>query len=215
MEDHGLTDERLRALYQRALATRGERTGCVEPEAILAVVRREGAEDRRLATLDHVMGCRACRGELDLLRSIESANAEAKAEAKRATPRWRWGWAAPIAMAASFSLVVAVAYKLTRGGVVVVVERGGGQVVDLLSPPADIEATAPVVFVWKPVSGALRYDLEVLDEQGKVVFAETTEKPLVKLDRRLPPGTYRWWVRAAVGADEPRASDMRRLRIKP
>ena len=48
MEDHGLTDERLRALYQRALATRGERTGCVEPEAILAVVRREGALEVRV-----------------------------------------------------------------------------------------------------------------------------------------------------------------------
>ena len=38
MENDGLTDARLRELYQRALAARGgrERERCVAPEAILA-----------------------------------------------------------------------------------------------------------------------------------------------------------------------------------
>ena len=46
MGNEGLTDERLRALYQSALEARRVRgrERCAAPEAMLAVLRREGDE---------------------------------------------------------------------------------------------------------------------------------------------------------------------------
>jgi hypothetical protein len=216
MEDDGLTDARLSELYQRALAQRGgrERERCVAPEAILAVTRREGPEAQRLEVLDHVMGCSACRSELDLLRSIEKAGAETERSAL--VVHHRWGWLIPAALAASLILVGAVALRLTtRGGPVV--ERGTVDAVTLLAPAAEVDGGAPITFAWQPVTGARRYEIEVLDEQGAVVFDQATEQTSATLvdARRLVPGSsYRWWVRAATGAGEPRASAVRSLRIR-
>jgi hypothetical protein len=53
---------RLRRLYSGRVAARAGGAGCVTPEAILAVIRREGGEDERLATLEHVMHDRGGRG---------------------------------------------------------------------------------------------------------------------------------------------------------
>ena len=74
-----MSDEGLREAYQRALATRAPRelAVCPAPEAILALVRREGSEDERLSVLDHAMACPACRQEFELLRAIEGAGAQA------------------------------------------------------------------------------------------------------------------------------------------
>ncbi len=216
MENDGLTDARLRELYQRALAHRGgrERERCVAPEAMLQLTRREGPEKQRLEVLDHAMGCSACRSELDLLRSIEQAGAETERPAL--TPRRRWGWIAPVALAAALVLVVVGGQRLaTRGGPDV--ERGTVDAVTLLAPAAEIDAGAPITFAWQPVSGALRYEIELLDEQGTVVFAQTTERTSATLDdaRRLVPGSsYRWWVRATTGAGASRASAARSLRIR-
>jgi hypothetical protein len=215
MENDGLTDARLRELYQRALAHRGgrERDRCVAPEAILAVTRREGPEEQRLEVLDHVMGCGACRSEFDLLRAIDQAGAETERPALIA--RRRRGWLAPVALAAAV-VVVAVGLKLTtREGPDV--ERGTVDAVTLLAPGAEIDPGAPVTFAWQPVSGAHRYEIEVLDEQGSVVFAQATEQTSATLPdaRRLVPGaSYRWWVRATTEAGEPRASPVRSLRIR-
>src|SRR5262245_40539751 len=115
MENDGLTDARLRELYLRALAHRGARgrEQCVAPEAMLAVVRRAGPEAERLATLDHVMGCGACRPELDLLRSIEEAGAGAeRPKVLRIFPRPGWRAVAAVALAASVLLVVVVGQRL-------------------------------------------------------------------------------------------------------
>lgn len=215
MENHGLTDDKLREAYQRAQAARRapDRERCATPEAMLAVIRREGAEEKRLETLDHVMACPACRAELDLLRSLEQAGAETE---PAAAPRRRWGWTASVALAAALLLGIGAALKLSGrddGGVV----RGSGEAVTLVGPATEIEPGAPVTFSWQPVPGAARYELELLDDKGSVVFTKTTEATSAALDdtSRLAPGaTYRWWVRAAVGSSEPRASSMRTLRLR-
>ena len=55
-------EERLRVAYGELLAARAPagRDGCPPPEALLRLVEREGPEDARLATLDHVLGCTKC-----------------------------------------------------------------------------------------------------------------------------------------------------------
>ena len=95
-----VNEERLREIYAGAMASRGAKgrrtAACPLPEAVLALVRREGSEDSRLATLDHVMSCPQCRSEFDLLRSIELAGAASGAArparaggAGEFRPRWR------------------------------------------------------------------------------------------------------------------------------
>ena len=54
-----VTEAQLKEAYQAHLArSRRDRASCPPPEAIQALVRREGDEADRLATLDHVMACR-------------------------------------------------------------------------------------------------------------------------------------------------------------
>jgi hypothetical protein len=101
-----MTDERLRELYRQALARSdgGGRERCVAPEAMLALLRREGPEEQRLQTLDHVMACGACRREMDLLRSIEQAGAETQqAAVVRPLRRPALKMLVPLALAASGS----------------------------------------------------------------------------------------------------------------
>ena len=231
-----MTDERLRDLYERTLATRDRdaaRARCVSPEAMLALVRREGTEEERLETLDHVMACDDCRRELDLLRSIEAAGAQVEGARpadepialwsrgrRTASPSWRR--VVPFALAASLVLAVGVGVRDRLGAPgadSADVTRGEGGALALLTPAAAayVDAGAPVTFAWRPEPGARRYLLEVLDAQGNVVLSESTaDTTLVLRDTgRLAPGTeYRWWVRLAAGGDPQRASAVRRLRIR-
>jgi hypothetical protein len=223
MANESLTDERLRELYERALAERGapERARCASPEAILALVRREGAEERRLETLDHVMACDACRAEFELLRAIEQAGAGAGAARAPAARPWSsggWRRAAPLALAASVLLAVGVGvWQQVGGRAGPEVERGAPDSVTLLAPAAGTAAGATVRFVWHSVPGARRYDLEVMDAGGAVVYATTTADTVVTVrdTARLRPATdYRWWVRATDDAGAQRASAVRRLRVR-
>src|SRR5262249_21807022 len=114
MGDPGVTDEALREAYQQALdARRGNgREACTSPEAMLSVLRGEGAEEQRLALLHHLVGCGACRSEFELLRSIEEAGAGTTERARPALLRSPQRLVVPLALAASLILVVMVGQRL-------------------------------------------------------------------------------------------------------
>jgi hypothetical protein len=221
MAHERLTDERLEELYERALAERGApaRADCVSPEAILALIRREGPEARRLETLGHVMSCAACRAEFDLLRAIERAGEQTGAVGAPASRSWatrRWRPAASLALAASVLLAVAVGvWQRVGANDRADVERGASDAVALVAPSADAVASAPVRFVWHAVPRARRYELEVLDAAGTPVYAVATTDTIATLANvgRLRAGAeYRWWVRVTDDAGVQRVSPMRRLR---
>jgi hypothetical protein len=213
-----VTDEALREAYQRALDARRVpgRDRCVTPEAMLSLLRQEGAEETRLEALDHVMGCGECRSEFELLRAMEEAAARTT---ERAAPMFGPSlrrFAAPLALAASLILVVTVAHRV-RSPEGSDVERGMTDGITLLAPSAEIDETTPPTFAWKPVPGAQRYELEVLDEKGALVWGAKTSETSVTLSdpRLLPPGkTYRWWVRTTTESGTQRASPVRSLRIR-
>ena len=220
MGNEGLTDERLRALYQSALEARRVRgrERCATPEAMLGVLRREGAEEQRLEALDHVMGCGACRSEFELLRSIEQAGAaeQRRPALLRIFPRPAWRFVAPVALAASILLVVTVgpSFKVSQAPDV---ERGGASSVTLLRPAPGAAAEVPVTFAWAPVKGARGYELEVLDEKGVVVLAERTAETSITLPdaRSLTRGaSYRWWVRATTASGDQLSSEVRSVRLR-
>jgi len=218
MGDQGVTDEALRAAYQRALDARrvGGRESCVAPEAMLALLRREGGEEERLEALDHVMGCAACHSEFELLRSLEQAGAATTERARPAGLRIPPRAAVPLALAASVVLVITVGQRL-RSPDAPDVERGTTNEVTLLEPTPEIEDGTPPTFAWKPVPGAQSYELEVLDDSGALVWGAKTSETSVTLSdpRLLPPGrSYRWWVRATTASGNQRASAVRSLRIR-
>ena len=216
--DEQLTDDRLRELYGRALAAR-EPTGrerCPSPEAILALMQREGPEAQRLETLDHVMACARCRREFDLLRALEEAGTGTTGT-RRTAMRPEWTRYLPLALAASLVLAVGMVlgqrYWQPPSAEVM---RGPAAEVMLLAPATEAKTGAPLTFAWKPVIGVRRYTVEVLTEDGaRSLEAETADTLLVvPASRALLPGTYQWWVRATGMDGTERRSGMRPLRLR-
>lgn len=213
-----MIDEGLREAYQRVLDARrvSGRERCVTPEAMLSLLRHEGAEEQRLEVLDHVMGCGECSSEFELLRAMEEAGSGTTERAVPMIGRSLRRFAVPLALAASLILVVTVGQRL-RAPEVSDVERGTADGITLLGPPSEIEEAIPPTFAWKPVPGVQRYELEVLDEKGALVWGAKTSETSVTLSdpRLLPPGkTYRWWVRTTSESGTQRASPVRSLRIR-
>jgi hypothetical protein len=204
-----VNDQQLRAIYGDVMTSRSRSrpSACPEPETILALVRREGPEDTRLVTLDHVMSCAACRPEFDLVRSIERAGADAVARPGRR-------WMAPLALAASVLLAVVIGRHVLPGTPERDVVRSGEKDrLTLLAPPTEATTGSPILFAWHPIEGAGRYRLEVMSAGGEVVLeAETADTAIVlKSAADLEPGEYQWWVGATAPADA--RSALRPLRL--
>jgi hypothetical protein len=208
-----VSDTRLKELYARALARRSDVSAapCPKPEELLALARREGSEEHRLAVLDHVMACSECRRELDLLRAIAKAGESSTGGSLAKT---QWQRLAPLALAASILLAVGIGLGIRRTEAPDV-SRGAAQALVLVAPLTEADPGRPVTFVWKAVPGALRYRLEVLDRNEAVAFSgETAETTLVMPEGRLQRGAeYRWWVRDITPGTQG-ASPLRRLRAR-
>ena len=204
-----MNEQRLRELYEKGLSQSSGLPGarapsCVTPEQLLELVRREGSEQSRLATLDHVMACPSCRHEFDLLRAVEQAGVESGG-ARQPRARWPLQRIAPIGLAASLLLALGVAISLNRAPDGPDQPRGGAAAVTLLAPGAQVAADEPITFVWRPVRHANRYVVELLEGGGgkTVLSRETTDTTLVLDPKLFQPGAqYQWWVRAVTPAGE-------------
>jgi hypothetical protein len=208
-----VSDDRLKDLYAAAVKAGVTASGAhPTPEAIAQLVRREGGEDARLAILDHVMGCADCRRDFALLRTVEQAGAQSGAATARSAARRPW--VIPTALAATVLLAVGIGRSLgappddtTRGG--------GDAAVVLLTPGSEAAAGGHLVFAWRPVAGASRYQLELLDAGGgvaaSVATADTTAAPAATAG--LQPGDYQWWVRATTTDARVLRSSLRPLRL--
>ena len=208
-----MSDDRLKDLYTAAV-----KAGVAlpagshpTPEAIAQLVRREGPEDARLATLDHVMSCAECRRDFDLLRTVERVGVQSGAATG---PGARRSWMVPAALAASLLVAIGVGRTLlpptddtTRGS--------EDAPVVLVAPGTEAVAGDGLVFAWLAVAGARRYELELLDAGGSVAAAtatsDTTASPSAVT--ALPPGEYQWWVRATTSDARSVRSPFRPLRV--
>jgi hypothetical protein len=70
-----VSDERLREVYEQILTRRAvvNRIHCVSPDELLQLAEHRLPTSRRLEVLDHVMGCKVCREEFQLLHAIQEA----------------------------------------------------------------------------------------------------------------------------------------------
>jgi hypothetical protein len=146
---------------------------------------------------------------------VERAGVESGVAGHRKTQR---SWFIPAALAASLLFAVGIGRQLLRPGDTATT-RGdaGGSAIMLVQPGADVPAGQPLVFAWRPVPGAARYELELLDAGGNVAASATTSDTSASPEpaRELPPGDYRWWVRATTSDARSLRSELRPLRLTP
>ena len=223
-----MNEARLQEAYQRALAKRddGTRTSCVPLESIHALARGDLSEPKRVEILAHVMSCRSCQRELDLLRAIESAGAKTGAntgitpiEARRGIGAFPWRVIVPVALAASLVVAafIGVQDRLGRGPIYDI-PRGGATGLTLVVPNdgAAFTAPGPLTFTWRSEPDARSYVLEVLSGSGEVVLTRTTSDTALTVTETASfrrGADYQWWVRASSPSGQ-RASAMRRFRIQ-
>jgi hypothetical protein len=203
----------LERLYRGRVAARPVVTErCVSPEAMLALLQREGTEDERFATLEHVMSCPACHREYQWLAAVDRAAVEAGATPAARRPWWR---SAPLALAASLVAVVGAALLARapwlNGGEATRGETGD---VALVTPAAGATIAGSSTFAWHPLPEAPAYVLEIQRADGSVARSDTTADTTLALPgAALPPAEYRWWVREVTDGSEPRSSAFRTMRV--
>src|SRR3954454_11322394 len=192
MGDGAMSPTRLQDLYIQALDRRRAAPGaCVSPDDLLALVRQEGRETSRLEVLDHVMGCRECHREFELLRALEVGSGErlvVRSIARRLVP---------LALAASLLLAVGIGLAVRSRAGAEDIPRGGTHQLSLRRPPAEVAPGQPITFSWRSLPSARRYQLEVLDANGTAIFSEFTSDTSLtwSADRLRTGASYRWWVR--------------------
>jgi hypothetical protein len=211
---------RLQELYARRVAAHGgaDAGPHATPEAILAVVQREGPEAERLATLEHVMSCATCHRDYEWLSAVDVAGDEFEERTGEHPIQSRpWWQGRQLALAASLLMAVGAALAV-RGVLQSGPERvrGGSGEIALVGPGTRVAAGAPLAFVWRAVPGVSRYVLEIQRADGSLAFTDTiadTVATVMPVRRLLPDTTYRWWVREVTDGSEPRSSAFRELRI--
>lgn len=209
-------DAELRQAYDELLRARAprDRAACPAPETLLALVEREGAEDERMRTLDHVMSCGACRRDFDLLRTATESATRALPELgdvkSIGTPRhlpWR-----PLAIAAG--LVVAVGIGVISRDMSTTTPpllRGSGHTVALLAPEARQDGS--FLLQWRRLPDAARYRVELFTPSGRMIAGAT----LADSSYVVAPGaaalgdSLRWMVTAIRGDGSEARSRTERL----
>jgi hypothetical protein len=198
-------------MMKRTPATRAD---CPSADALVALVRREGAEAARLETLDHTMACPACREEFELLRAIDAGQRHTSGPKVHALR-----WQRPLTLALAASLVLAVGLGPGRDWLtnrdVDTMRSGSVGVIALLPEAGASIASDSIEFAWRRVDGAARYRVELLAPGGTVALTGATADTTLALaiPSTLTPGDYRWWVRAELPAGEQR-SDARAIRLR-
>lgn len=205
-----MTDEELRRAFQAGTSTNPTgRRECPGAEAISSLVEQEGKEADRLALLDHVMTCPACRRDFELMRSVHVA-----------APTASHRRLLPLALAASVALLLGL------GGMGLWSSRGtdrpdlrrGSAEVELVTPASGALVNLPVQLTWRPMSGTPLYTVELLAGDGRLIQSWVTADTTVSVPAAPTPtisaGDYAWWVKARLSDGAERRSSMIRFQVR-
>lgn len=186
------------------------------------------AESLTAAEREHVAHCVRCEAEMALWQQFKADEAAAdegaavqwvaaetrrrlKAPADDRKPAGWSGWIGSLrprtlALAATLLVVAAIGYVTWDGGVPsltnpaagALIYRSGG--VQLIAPSGDV-AALPVELRWAPTAEAARYDVELREVDGTVVWrgsvAETHVALPASVAAQIVPGrTFLWQVKA-------------------
>jgi hypothetical protein len=192
-----MTDAELRDIYTRSLTKRAD---CPTPDAMMALITHTGSEDSRLATLDHVMSCVACKQDFELLRAIhaaERANAGA-ARPRRSVAPW---------LAAAVVVIAAGALTLTE-----LQRPASNPTRGASSSDIGLVGTVGGSLVWHAIPDAVRYDVEIVDASGATIFHARVADTTTAMPTTLPNAPVSWWVRATLRDGSERRSAIIPLR---
>ena len=201
-------DAELRDAYRELITARvpSDRSDCPAPEALLAVVERTGDEAERLATIDHVMRCAACRRDFDLLRAAALSAEQVAADEPPALQVVRGGGSSArrfplrsVAVAAGLVVAVGIGTLTWRPGRRQPLLRGDANTVLLLAPEPRPDGSA--LLRWRTVPGAAAYRVEVFAPSGRTVAADTVRDStfVFPAGKARPEEPLRWMVTALHG----------------
>jgi hypothetical protein len=208
-----MRDEEVADAYRRGVAARTpiSRASCPTPDQLRALSEMEGDVEGRLLVLDHVMACAACAPEFALLQAVRAARGQ-PAGRVRLVSKWTAIAAGAVVAIGGSALVGRWTLDRSRADV----GRGGTSAtaatagVGLLPPSAD--SSGGVAFRWRAVTGAVRYDVEVLD-RGSLVVRRTTADTAVVVPLAAARQATEWWVRATTADGAERRSAVISVRI--
>ena len=214
-----MDDDAIRRAYTAAAAARGaDRRDCPSPEALRALAALERHDDATSDRFDHVMACRPCQEEYELLRAIALAERQATA---RTSPRRTF----PMAIAASVIIAIGIGglslrHRSDDGAV-----RGAppaasspADEVALSSPPSRVAPGDSLHLVWHRVRDAEAYRVELLDTNGALLHTEVTSDTSVAwAPALLPAGTtsFDWLVVATRADGASLRSALHRVQVAP
>jgi hypothetical protein len=184
-----MNDQALEGLYLKLLEEThvGDRSHCPGPEALRGIAEHTSSREERLDVMEHVAGCLPCQRELALLAQI------ADARPRRIGLSRSW-W---LAAAASVVLAVAGGHALLSRGQDEAVLRGAPEAVQLIAPLGAAARPTTDALVWHAVPDAARFEVEILDDQGSVVYHTEVRDTSAALPSVLRSGTpYQWRVSA-------------------
>ena len=212
-----MSDQSLQAAYQAHVGknTPANREGCPTADElnVLAASGDVGDNSAQTATLEHVLSCAVCRPEFELLRAANVAERAAAQAARTPFTQQR------IALAATLLLAVGIggeAWRRSQVSLTRATPADGSDVV-LVSPASKNAQPVSGKFVWRAVSGAVAYQLEVLDSAGTAVVQATTADTTVHLStsdslRVAALPVFDWMVTARRSDGNERRSALTRVR---
>lgn len=217
----------------------------LEPGPDCLAIERLG-ETLSAAEAAHVAGCARCQTEREMLSAFEastpvdgeglavpwiSAQVRRRLDAERA-PAVAPAPARPVRLPA-WALMAASLVLAVGGAVLLYTPDGGGEAVapgapvyrgtqvEVTSPTGDM-AAAPTVLAWRPVEGAVGYEVRLLAVDGSELWRATTPSPTVTVPEEalaafLPARTLVWRVEArdAAGAVLAGSGDVRMRVVLP
>jgi hypothetical protein len=205
-----MSDDHLRELHAETMdlsTSRGE-DACPSLEDLSALVEGAIPESERLRLADHIMACRACQREFELLRSL-----------KTAAPK-RQRRVGHLALAASVILIAGSAglwTTLTRNGPQGPLYRSGVPQLTLVSPSDGEQVVLPSLLTWHELPGAVSYEIEILDPTGALVFSAAALDTTYALSpgAHVVGGQYTWHVSAVFEDGTQTPSLPRSINITP
>lgn len=202
-----MSDDELMQRYQEAMR-HAEPPGeaAPDPELLRRVARGEVPERERLRVLDIVMQSEKLRREYDTFRVLAAAGRPAA-----------FAWPRRLAAAALITVVAGVSYWALSAPKEEASWRGGASGVVPIAPTDRSEVSAPLHLVWHSLPEATEYQIEIIEENGRLVAAFETSDTMfvVPSEAGLRGSTpYRWGVSARGALGESGHSPLHRFTLR-
>jgi hypothetical protein len=204
-----MDDTRLRSAYRHLMEGASSTTEALDiaPEVLQQLADGTYAGADRDALLERALSHDQTARELSFLLDVRAASVD-----RPVAQSWR-RWA----MAATLLVVVISGVRLLGGGSNDEPMRSPNAAVTIVEPGAEGVIEASTRFTWRAVTGATRYDVEVLRADGSLLASATTPDTSATLAFAAPltPGVrVSWWVTATLADGTTRRSAPTSLRTR-